>query len=174
MIAAPAERAAPLVRWYAVYVRSHCEKVVQESLEGKGYSAFSPFYRVLRKRSDRTKEVVLPIFPGYVFCQFDASVRLPILTTPGVVRVVGGGNDPEPVDDAEILSIQTVVKSGRAIQPWPFLREGQRVRILAGALTGTLGTLLKVKNDYRLILSITLLQRSVAVDVDRDSVIPLT
>jgi len=110
MIPAPAERAAPLLRWYAVYVRSHCEKAVQESLKGKGVPAFSPFYRIRRKRSDRTKEVVLPLFPGYVFCQFDPVVRLPILTTPGVVRIVGGSHDPEPVDDAEIFSIQTVVK----------------------------------------------------------------
>jgi len=174
MISRAEVKVADVSRWYAIYVRSHCETKVQQSLEGKGYAAFSPFYRIRRKRSDRTKEVVLPIFPGYVFCQFDVSVRLPILTTPGVVRIVGGGTEPEPVDDAEILSIQTVVKSDRAIQPWPFLREGQRVRILAGALTGAVGTLLKVKNDYRLILSITLLQRSVAVDVDRDSVVPIS
>jgi transcription antitermination factor NusG len=174
MISPAEERPAQLLRWYAVYVRSHCERVVKESLEGKGYAAFSPFYRIRRKRSDRTTEVVLPLFPGYVFGQFDPSLRLPILTTPGVVKIVSGGDGPEPVDDAEILSIQTIVKSGRPIQPWPFLRAGQRVEIMAGPLAGAVGTLLKVKNDYRLIVSITLLQRSVAVEVDRESVVPMS
>jgi transcription antitermination factor NusG len=161
-------------RWYAVYVRSHYEKAVKESLEGKGYSAFSPCYRLRRKRADRTKEVVLPLFPGYVFCQFDASVRMPILTTQGVVRIVGSTSDPEPVDDTEISSIQALVKSDRPIQPWPYLRAGQRVRIIAGPLTGTMGTLLQVKNDYRLVASITLLQRSVAVEIENDSVVPVS
>jgi transcription antitermination factor NusG len=167
------ERAAQLLRWYAVYVRSNCEKVVTESFSGKGYSAFSPVYRVVRKRSDRTKEIILPIFPGYVFCQFDSSVRLPILTTPGVVKIVGAGNEPEPVDDAEIQSIHTIVKSDRSVQPWPFLKAGQQVQIMAGPMAGAVGTLLKIKNEYRLIASVTLLRRSVAVEVDHDSVIPL-
>jgi len=139
-------------------------------LEGKGYSAFSPFYRIRRKRSDRTTEVVLPLFPGYVFGQFDSSRRQPVLTTPGVVKIVGSGNGPEPIEDAEILSIQAIVKSDLPIQPWPFLLAGQRVQITAGPLTGAVGTLLKVKNDYRLIASITLLQRSIAVEIDHDSV----
>jgi len=172
-MSAEASNASGRFRWYALYVRSNCERTVQDSLEGKGYHAFSPSYRMRRKRADRTKDVILPLFPGYVFCKFDQSARLPILATPSVVRIVGGSKEPEPVDEKEILSIQTVVQFDRAIKPWPFLREGQQVQILAGALTGTVGRLLKVKNDYRLVLSITLLQRSVAVDVDRDSVIPI-
>jgi transcription antitermination factor NusG len=163
-----------LLRWYAVYVRSHYEKVVQESLAGKGYCAFAPCYRMRRKGADRTTEVVLPLFPGYVFGQFDPSLRLPILTTPGVVKIVGSHNGPQPIDDAEILSIQAIVKSDQPIQPWPFLREGQRVQVTAGPLNGVVGTLLKVKNDYRLIASITLLQRSIAVEIDRDSVKPVS
>ena len=171
----PRELKAPdALRWYAVYVRSHCEKKVTESLEGKGYPAFSPFYRIRRKRADRTKEIVLPLFPGYVFCKFDPALRLPVLTTPGIVKIVGASNEPEPVDEVEILSLQTAMKSDRAVQPWPYLREGQQVRILAGGLTGVVGRLLKVKNDCHLVLSITMLQRSVAVDVDRDSVIPIS
>ena len=148
--------------------------MLKESLESKGFAAFSPFYRVRRKRSDRTKEIVLPIFPGYVFSQFDCSVRLPILTTPGVVRIVGGGNVPEAVDDTEILSLQTIMKSNRPIQPWPFLRAGQQVRIVAGPLSGTVGTLLSLKDESRLVASITLLQRSVAVEIDSDAVAPIS
>jgi transcription antitermination factor NusG len=161
------------LRWYALYVRSRHEKVVEETLKGKGYSAFSPFYRSLRKRSDRTKEVDLPLFPGYVFCQFDAFHRLPILTTSSVVKIIGSANAPTPIDDSEINSIQAIAKSDRAVQPWPFLREGQRVRIEVGPLRGAEGTLLQMKNKFRLVASISLLQRSVAVEVDRNSVVPV-
>jgi len=160
-------------QWYALYVRSNHERATEQCLKGKGYPAFSPFYQILRKRSDRTKKLELPLFPGYVFCSFDAQKRLPILTTPGVVTVVGAGNVPEPVALEEIHSIQKVAESGRSVQPWPFLRQGQRVRIDAGPLSGTEGTLLKVKDELRLVVSITMLQRSMAVVVDQDSVRPL-
>lgn len=159
--------------WYALYVRSRHERVTEQSLRGKGYTAFAPFYSIRRKRRYRTVDLDVPLFPGYVFCQFDATYRLPILTTPGVVMVVGAGNIPEPVEDAEIASIQTVTKSGRPVHPWPFFKEGQRVRIEAGPLWGAEGALLAVKNECRLIVSVTLLQRSVAVEIDHDSVVPV-
>lgn len=160
-------------QWYALYVRSHFERTTEHCLKGKGYQAFSPFYQVLRKRADRTKKLELPLFPGYVFCSFDANKRLPVLTTPGVVTVVGGRNGPVPVEVSEIQSIRMVAESGCPVQPWPFLRQGQRVRIDAGPLSGTEGALLRVKDELRLVVSITLLQRSMAVVVDQDSVRPL-
>jgi transcription antitermination factor NusG len=158
---------------YALYVRSHFERTTEEALKGKGYNAFSPFYTVLRKRPDRTKKVELPLFPGYVFCFFNPNRRLPILETPGVVKIVGRGNVPEPIRLAEIQSIQLVVESGCPVQPWPFLHEGQRVSIDAGPLSGIEGTLLRVKDKLHLVVSITLLQRSVSVVLDQDSVRPL-
>ena len=100
-------------RWYALYVRSRHEKVVESGLRGKGYFAFSPFYQTKRKRVDRISAIDVPLFPGYVFCHFDSNKRLPILTTPGIVRIVGPGNKPEPVDDTEIASIRTLALSGR-------------------------------------------------------------
>ncbi len=159
--------------WYALYVRSRHERVVEQTLKGRGYPAFSPFYRMRRKRSDRTKELDVPLFPGYVFCQFDPNRRLPVLTTPGVVFVVGAGNIPEAVQESEIASIQTVAQSGKPVQPWPFLQAGQRVRILAGPLYGVEGRLLKMKNECRLVISVTILQRSLAMEVDQDSVAPV-
>lgn len=81
-------------RWYALYVRSNFERAAEQCLRGKGYQAFSPFYQTWRKRSDRTKRLDLPLFPGYVFCSFNANKRLPILTTPGVVTIVGGATFP--------------------------------------------------------------------------------
>lgn len=160
-------------RWYALYVRSRHEKVVESGLRGKGYSAFSPFYRTKRKRVDRIAEIDVALFPGYVFCHFDSNKRLPILMTPGIVRIVGPGNRPEPVDDTEIASIRTVALSGRPVQPWPFLRSGQRIRLQAGPLMGAEGIFLRVKDEYHLVVSITLLQRAVSVVIEKDAVAPL-
>jgi transcription antitermination factor NusG len=156
-----------------LYVRSRHEKVVESGLRGKGYAAFSPFYRTKRKRVDRIAEIDVPLFPGYVFCLFDSLRRLPILMTPGIVGIVGPGNHPEPVDDAEIASIRTLALSGQPVQPWPFLRTGQRVRLQAGPLVGAEGIFLRVKDEYHLVVSVTLLQRSVSVVVEKDSVVPL-
>lgn len=164
---------AGMKRWYALYVRSRHEKVVESGLIGKGYVAFSPFYRTRRKRVDRTAEVDVPLFPGYVFCHFDSNKRLPILTTPGIVGVVGPGHRPEPVEDHEIASIRTITLSGRPVHPWPFLKSGQRVRLQAGPLMGAEGIFLRVKDEYHLVVVITLLQRAVSVVVERDSVEPL-
>ena len=160
-------------RWYALYVRSRHEKVVESGLRGKGYAAFLPFYRTKRRRIDRIAAIDVPLFPGYVFCRFDSNNRLPILTTPGLVRIVGPGNRPEPVDDHEIASIRTIALSGRPVQPWPFLRTGQRIRLEAGPLMGAEGIFLRVKNEYHLVVSITLLQRAVSVVVEKDAVAPL-
>ena len=163
---------AGMRRWYALYVRSRHEKVVESGLRGKGYVAFSPFYRTKRQRVDRIAEIDVPLFPGYVFCHFDSNKRLPILTTPGLVGVVGPGNRPEPVEDDEIASIRTIALSGRPVQPWPFLKSGQRIRLQTGPLMGTEGIFLRVKNEYHLVVSITLLQRAVSVVIEKDTVAP--
>jgi transcriptional antiterminator NusG len=159
-------------RWYALYVRSRHEKAVENGLRGKGYTVFAPSYRTKRKRVDRNVEIDVALFPGYVFCQFDSNTRLPILMTPGIVRVVGRGNRPEPVDDAEIASIRTLALSGRSVQPWPFLESGQRIRVRAGPLAGAEGIFLRIEDEYHLVVSITLLQRAVSVVIEKDTVAP--
>ena len=160
-------------QWYALFVRSRHEKTVENSLKSKRYNVFSPSYRTKRKRVDRIAEIEVALFPGYVFCQFDPSKRLPILMTPGVVGVVRRGNRPEPVDDTEIDSIRTVALAGRSVQPWPFLRLGQRIRMQSGPLTGIEGIFLRVQDEYHLIVSVTLLQRAVSVVIEKDSVSPV-
>src|SRR2546425_11631971 len=115
--------------WFALRVRSRYENTVATILGGKGYEWFLPLYKSRRPWSDRIKEIQLPLFPGYIFCRFDLQHRLPILTTPGVVTVVGIGKRPIPIDDAEIAAIQAAVRSGIPSRPWPFLRIGQRVRV---------------------------------------------
>ncbi len=160
--------------WFALHVRARYENIVAEHLRGKGYEWFLPLYQCRRRWSDRIKEIKLPLFPGYIFCRFNAQNRLPILTTPGVVQVVGIAGTPIPIDEAEITAIQTVVQSGLPTQPWPFLQIGDRARIDYGPLCGLEGILLAFKGQHRIVLSITLLQRSVAVEIDSAYVSPVS
>jgi transcription antitermination factor NusG len=159
--------------WYALRVRTSREKSVSCLLRHKGFHEFLPLYAICRRWSDRIQQVDLPLFPGYVFCRFNAQNRLPILTTPGVVHVVGMGPTPEPVDEGEITALQSVVESGLLMQPWPFLKVGQRVVIEDGPLRNVEGILKDVKGSRNLIISITLLQRSVSVCIERTGVRPL-
>ena len=161
-------------KWYAVRVRSQHEDVVARHLRVRGMESFLPLYRERRRWSDRFKEIDLPLFPGYVFCQFDPLNRLPVLTVPGVVHVVGVGKNPVPIDETEIEAIQAAVKSGYPTQPSPFLQIGHKVRIEHGSLCGIEGILTGFRGHQRLVLSITLLQRSVAVEIDAESVRPLS
>jgi transcription antitermination factor NusG len=159
--------------WYALRVRSRHENTVALHLQARGYESFLPVYRSQRRWSDRFKEIELPLFPGYVFCQFDPLNRLPILSVPGIVHVVGVGRTPIPVDETEIAALQAAVKSGLPRQPWPFVEIGHRVRVEHGPLRGVEGILLGFRGHHRLVLSVTLLQRSVAVQVDESWVLPL-
>ncbi len=167
----PAELAEPSLPWYALQVRPRWEKLAALALGQKGYDPFLPLYTSRNRWSDRYKDVSLPLFPGYVFCRFDLSRRLPVMTTPGILSVVGG-RTPVPVDSAELDAIATLVRSGLPASPWPFLKVGQRVRIERGALAGLEGILLSLKKDFRVVLSVSLLQRSVAVEIDRDWLSP--
>ena len=160
-------------QWFALLVKSQHERSVATALHGKGYEQFLPLYSVNRRWSDRIKQLALPLFPGYVFCRFDINKRLGVLVTPGVLHVVGAGKVPLPVNDGEIEAIRSIVQSGLQAEPWPFLRLGQRVRIERGSLEGVEGILLAVKKPYRLIVSVTLLQRSVAVELDQDWATPV-
>ena len=152
--------------WYALRVRARCEKRTASLLNHKGYEWFLPLYKCKRYWSDRIKEFELPLFPGYFFCRVDLQHRLPILKTPGVLNIVGIGKAPVPVDEEEIAAIQSIVQSGLPAQPWPFLQVGQKVRINQGALCGLEGIVANSKGCHRLIVSVTLLRRSVAVELD--------
>jgi transcription antitermination factor NusG len=159
--------------WYAVRVRPRFERAVSTALSGKGYDEYLPLYNSRRKWSDRAKDLDLPLFPGYLFCRFDVQVRLPILTTPGVISIVGTGRVPVAISDPEIDAIQTMVRSGLHLQPWPQLAVGSRVVIEQGPLKGLEGVAMDVKKKYRLFVSVPLLQRSVSVEIDREWVRPL-
>jgi transcription antitermination factor NusG len=152
--------------WFALQVRSRQEAGVAAQLTGQGFERFLPFYKLRKRWSDRVKEFDAPLFPGYLFCRFDPHNRLPILKTPGVIQIVSFNNIPAAVDESEILSIQRLVSSGIQHQPCPFLNLGDRVRIDSGPLLGLEGILTDVKGSRRLVLSVSLLQRSVAVEID--------
>jgi transcription antitermination factor NusG len=160
--------------WYAIRVRSRFEQAVSTALRGKGYEDYLPVYRSRRRWSDRSKDLELPLFPGYLFCRFDVQVRLPILTTPGVISIVGTGRAPVAICDQEIDAIQAVIRSGLHVQPWPQLVVGSRVVIEEGPLKGLEGVAMDVKKKYRLFVSVPLLQRSVSVEIDREWVRPLS
>jgi transcription antitermination factor NusG len=161
-------------KWYAMQLRPRFEKIVALHLRHKGYEEYLPMYRSRRQWSDRVKEIDLPLFPGYIFCKFDATDRLPILVIPGVKSVVSFGGAPVTVEEHEISAIQTVINSGLTCGPWPYLSSGMRVRVRYGPLRGLEGFVVEVKNTYQLIISVTLLSRAVSVTIERDSIVPIS
>ena len=159
-------------RWYALRVRSNHEKVVQAALQGRGYEEFLPVYRKRSRWSDRTKQIDVPLFPGYVFSRFVAERRLPVLTIPSVVQIVGNAGVPAPVDDDELDAVRRFVTSSLPVEPWPYLRVGETVVVDQGALAGTQGIVVRFNGGVRLVVSVSLLQRSVALELDRSWVRP--
>jgi len=160
-------------QWFALQVRTRWETSTAVLLSGKGYEALLPTYKTKKRWNGRHRDVNAPLFPGYVFCRFDVQKRLPVLVTPGVIAVVGRGRVPLPVDDTEIAAIQTVVSSGWRAEPWPYLELGQRIRIERDALAGLEGILVNFKGSHRLVVSVSLLRRSVALEIDRSCVRPV-
>ncbi|HTM48834.1 MAG TPA: UpxY family transcription antiterminator [Bryobacteraceae bacterium] len=160
--------------WYGLRTKSRFEKVAAAALAGKGYEHYLPCHRTRRQWSDRLIEIESPLFPGYVFCRLDIHQRLPVLTIPGVVSVVGIGRTPSPIPDVEIAAIETVLASGLLSEPWPYLPQGRRIRIEKGSLSGVEGVVVEHrKSEWRLVVSINILQRSVAVELDREWVAPI-
>ena len=152
--------------WYALYTRHQHEKCVHQVLTGKGLEAFLPLYTTAHQWKDRVKRVSLPLFPCYVFLRGPLFQWLPVLSTPGVHSIVGCGGQPALISNVEIEAIRRVVESPTNVEPHPFLKCGDRVRVTAGPLRGLEGLLLRKKNWCKLLLSVEMLQRSVAVEVD--------
>jgi transcription termination/antitermination protein NusG len=157
------------LRWYAVYTRSRHEQKVYERLKEKGIAVFLPLVERWSRRKDRRKKILLPLFPGYLFVRvvMDAYAHLEILKTKSVVRVLSSNGQPSPIPDGQVYAIQILMKNGIAVTPYPYLKEGMRVRVAHGPLTGVEGLLVKAKpNKNRLVISIDLLQESVSVEMD--------
>lgn len=161
-------------RWYALNVRTRWESSTANLLSGKGYKTLLPTYKPRQRARVAQREVVSPLFPGYVFCKFDVSNRLPILVTPGVLSVVGSGRTPIAVDDSEIVAIERVLACGLPAEPWPYLEVGQHVRIQSGALCGLEGILTSFRGSHRIVVSVSLLCRSVSLEIQRSEVSPIS
>ncbi len=153
------------MEWFAIRVKSNREKVTQQHLTGKGYEVFLPCYRP--KDDGRRLAGEFPLFPGYLFCRFDVNNRLPILIVPGVVHVVGFGRRPVPVDESELESVRILVKAGLPLRPDEPYTIGQSIRIQQGPLAGAEGVIIGL-GEQRLVVSISLLQRSVSVELERE------
>ena len=160
-------------QWFALLVRTRWENSTTSLLEDKGLESFLPTYEGRRRSRGKIRPATLPMFPGYVFCRFDVQNRLPVLVTPGVISIVGSGKVPLPVDDSEIAAIRTVVGSGLPAEPWPHLEIGERVRIEDHALQGLEGILVNFRGTQRIVISVSLLRRSVALELDRSRVVPV-
>ena len=159
--------------WFALQVRSRREAFVANYLEGQGFECFLPLYKSKRRWSDRVKEIEQPLFPGYLFCRLDLSNRGPLLMTPGVQQIVGVGRTPMPVEEREMESIRQVLSSGLPSLPWPYMHVGERVRVNYGSLVNLEGILVNFKGSNRVVLSVTMLQRSVAMEIDLAWVSPV-
>lgn len=160
------ERPGTGLSWYALQVSCRKESSIASQIEGRGFECFLPTYKSLRKWSDRTKEIEQALFPGYLFCRFEYHERQPIVTAAGVVQVVGNGRLAIAIPDAEIEALQVAVSSGVPAQPWPYLKAGELVRVNYGHLSGLEGILVNFKGNHRVVLSVTLLQRSLALEVE--------
>jgi transcription antitermination factor NusG len=159
--------------WFALRVRSNYEQVASLHLRSRGYQEFSPSYKVERQWSDRKKMTDQPLFPGYVFCRLNPNDRLPVLTVPGVMGMVGFGDGPMSIPEEEVGRVRSMLNSGLVVMPWPFLKVGETVLIERGPLSGVEGILQEVKGKCRIVVSINLLQRSVSSEIDRAWVRPL-
>lgn len=160
--------------WWAIYTRHQHEKTVAEVLSAKGFQVFLPLYNSVRRWKDRQKLLSLPLFPGYVFVHGDLTRRLQVLNTPGVHMALTHGDRIAAIPGQEIDAIRRTLEGGFLLEPHPFLRCGEQVRVVRGSLQGVEGILVRKKNQFRLVLSVEMLAKSVAVELDAVDVEPVT
>ncbi len=164
---------APAKNWFAVFTAPRHEKRVEEHFRAREIESFLPLFRMQRQWKDGSKGTLqLPLFASYIFVRIARSGRLPVLATPGVISVVGGGREPLPVPDSYIRFLREGLREGK-IEPHPYLTSGTRVRIRSGVMADMEGILLRKKNDLRVVLTLDLIMKSVKVEVEIDNVEPV-
>jgi transcription antitermination factor NusG len=159
--------------WWALYTRHQHEKSVAEMLSFKGFEVFLPLYESVRRWKDRNKVLSLPLFPCYVFLRGGLDRKLQIVTTPGVHMILYHGDRVATIPEAEMQAIQAATEGPHHVEPHPFLKCGERVRVIRGSLEGLEGILVRKKNLFRLVLSVDMLAQSVAVEIDASDVEPV-
>lgn len=158
--------------WFAAYTCAQHEKRVAEQLTEREVEHFLPLYASVRRWRDRRVRLDLPLFPGYVFVRLALRDRLRVLQVPSVVRLVSFGGLPAPLPDEQVEILRAGLADALHAEPHPFLAVGRRVRIVHGPLAGLEGVLQRKKSNFRFVLSVELIQRSIAVDVDAADVVP--
>jgi transcription antitermination factor NusG len=159
--------------WWAVYTRHQHEKTVAEMLSTKGFEVFLPLHDSMRRWKDRQKVLSLPLFPCYVFVRGRLSRRLQVVTTPGIHMLLSRGEQIAVIPEDEIVAIRRAVNGNYRIEPHPFLKCGERVRVTRGSLEGVEGILVRKKSLFRLVLSVDMLAQSVGVEVAASDVEPV-
>lgn len=160
--------------WWALYTRHQHEKAVADMLGVKGLEVFLPLYESIRRWKDRSKMLALPLFPCYVFVRAEVGRRVQVVSTPGVHMILSHGERTALVPEEEIEAIRRTVEGSFRVEPHPFLKCGERVRVTRGSLEGVEGILVRKKSLYRLVLSVNMLAQSVAVEIDAADVEPVT
>ena len=163
----------PDSKWYALYTCPRHEKRVAAQIEQRNIPCFLPLYRSVRRWKDRRKELALALFPGYVFVRIALKDRLRVLQLPSSVHLVSFNGQPTPLPETEIQGLRERLQCGGRIQPHPYLRVGRRVRVHSGPLQGLEGIIVRKKDSCRVVFSIDLIMRSVAVEVDEADVEPI-
>jgi transcription antitermination factor NusG len=156
--------------YYALQVKHRFERPVEQGLRLRGLFPFLPMYITRNKWSDRVAEIQTPLFPGYVFCPMDIANRLPVVSTPGVISILGAGKHPLPIDPCEMAAVQMLAAQGLDVQPC-WARPGQRVRVNAGPLRGVEGTVVQARGRSRLVVSISVLNRSISAVINTDQTV---
>ena len=161
-------------KWYAAYTWAHHEKSVARQLDERRIESFVPLYRSIRRWKDRRKELQLALFPSYVFVRINMKQRVNVLQVPGVVNFVSFGGLPAPLPDCAMENLRNGLNRHACAQPHPYLAVGRRVRIVNGPFCGIEGILVRRKEKLRVILSIALIQRAVAIEVDESDIAPIS
>jgi len=159
--------------WYAVYTYPRHEKVVTEQLEAKSIETFLPTFVTESRWTDRRVQIQTPAFPGYVFIRISKSERSKVFAIPGVVKILSYNGVPAPIDELEIEAVKLCLKRGATPAAHTFIEIGERVRVRSGILEGVEGLIVRCKNERRLIVPISLINQSIAVEVDADLLEPL-
>lgn len=153
-------------RWFALVIHQYKREQCEQMLRQLGYEYFSPCTGIVRELSDRQKRMQVPLFPGYIFCRFNPEKRLALLQVPGILGVVGSGKQLLEVDRNEIEAIRMALASKLPIEPFNEIVPGQKVKVMQGPLRGLKGRLVRIETQSRLLLSVTMLNRTVSVEVE--------
>jgi transcription termination/antitermination protein NusG len=172
MVAPELVDAPERLSWYAVQTLSRHEKLVRDQLARRNIDHFLPTTKRINQWTDRRKEVEVPLFAGYCFARLSWADRLAVLQSQGVVRFVGCAGQPEPIPEQEIDALRTLLRSSSEFVSHPYLKEGMLVEVVNGPLQGVKGRLVREAKHARLVVSVTLIQRAVAIEIDADSVAP--